>query len=137
MGFIVSIEGIHVYPLKCEEILQFPLPSTIRQLQSLQGKANLLRIFIVNYVEITKGFMRLLKQGVPFLWDNFTQHSFDALKEALNFAPLLSSPNYSRDFLLYLSLAESTINMVLVQQDNALYEHVIYYLIQGPVGPKL
>jgi hypothetical protein len=56
-----------VDPLKVEEILRLPPPCTIRQLQGLQGKANFLRRFIVNYANITKGFMRLLK------WLLFTQ----------------------------------------------------------------
>ena len=59
------------------------------------------------------------------------------MKKALTSAPLLSPPDYSRDFLLYLAAAESTIGMVLVQEDDALTEHVIYYLSRGLVGPEL
>ena len=80
LGFIVSNEGIRVDPFKVEAIVRLPPPSSIRQLQSLQGKANFLRRFIANYAEITKGFMRLLRKGVPFVWDDFAQRSFDALK---------------------------------------------------------
>lgn len=71
LGFIMSTKQIRVDPFKVEEILKFPPPSSICQLQSLQGKAHFLRRFIANYVEITKGFMRFLKKGVPFLWDDF------------------------------------------------------------------
>jgi hypothetical protein len=38
LGFIVSLHGIRVDPLKVEAILNLPPPSTLRQLQSLQGK---------------------------------------------------------------------------------------------------
>jgi hypothetical protein len=34
-------------------------------------------------------------------------------------------------------VAESTIDMVLVQEDDALEEHVIYYLSRGLVGLEL
>lgn len=81
--------------------------------------------------------MCFLCKGVPFVWDDFAQQSFDALKKALVFAPLLSPPDYGRDFLLYLAIIESTIGMVLVQEDDALMEHVIYYLRRGLIGPKL
>jgi hypothetical protein len=103
-----------VDPLKVEAIIQFPPPCTILQLQSLQGKENFLRCFITNYVEITKGFMRLLKKDVPFFWEEAAQCYFDSLKHALTTAPLLRLPNYNKDFLLYLVAAESTIGMVLV-----------------------
>ena len=81
--------------------------------------------------------MWLLRKGVPFVWDNFAQRSFDALKNALVSTPLLSPLDYGRDFLLYLAAAESTIGMVLVQEDDALTEHVIYYLSWGLIGPEL
>jgi len=55
----------------------------------------------------------------------------------LTFAPLLSPPDYSKGFLLYLATGKSTIGMVLVQEGHSLHEHVIYYLIRGLVGPEL
>jgi hypothetical protein len=64
-------------------------------------------------------------------------NSFEALKHALTSAPLLRPPNYNKDFLLYLATAESTIDMVLVQEDDFLEEHMIYYLSRGLVGPEL
>jgi hypothetical protein len=93
---------------------------------------NFLWHFITNYAEITKGFMRLLKKGVPFHWDEASQCSFEALKHALTFAPLLRPPNYNKDFLLYLATVDSTIGMVLVQEDDFLEEHIIYYLEMRP-----
>jgi hypothetical protein len=58
-----------VYPLKVEAILQLPPLHSIRQLQGLQGKSNFLCRFIVNYANITKGFMHLLKKDTHFIWD--------------------------------------------------------------------
>jgi hypothetical protein len=137
LGFIISTTGIMVDPLKVEAIIQFPRPRTILQLQSLQGKVNFLRRFIANYAEITKGFMHLLKKDVPFFWDESAQRSFDALKHALTTTPLLRPPNYNKDFLLYLAAAESTIGMVLVQEDDSFSEYVIYYLSRGLIGLEL
>jgi hypothetical protein len=137
LGFIVSTTGIMVDLLKVEAIIQLPPPCTILQLQSLQGKANFLRRFIANYAEITKGFMHLLKKDIHFFWDEASQRSFEALKHTLTTAPLLRPPNYNKDFLLYLATAESTIGMVLVQEDDSFSEYVIYYLSRGLIGPEL
>ena len=38
---------------------------------------------------------------------------------------------------MYLAAAKSTISMVLVQEDDGLVEHVIYYLSRVLVGPEL
>jgi len=114
LGFIGSTKEIMVDPLKVEAITQLPPLCTIKQLQSLQGKANFLMHFILKYDNITKGFMCLFKKGVPFCWDKAPQHYFDALKNVLILTPLLSPPNYNRDYLLYLAVVKSSIGMVLV-----------------------
>ena len=80
--------------------------------------------------------MRLLKQDTPFIWDETTQLAFEALKKALLSAPLLRLPDYSRDFILYLAASESTIGVVLVQEDDKLQEHVIYYLSRALARPE-
>jgi hypothetical protein len=63
LGFIVSLHGIRVDPLKVEAILNLPPPSTLRQIQNLQGKENFFHRLIPNYTELTLGFTRLLKKG--------------------------------------------------------------------------
>ena len=65
------------------------------------------------------------------------QLAFEALKKSLLSAPLLCPPDYSLDFILYLAASESTIGVVLVQEDDKLQEHVIYYLSHALAGPKL
>jgi hypothetical protein len=137
LGFIFLTLGIMVNPLKVEAIVQFPPLCTTPQLQSLQGKENFLRHFIANYAEITKGFMHLLKKDIPFHWYEASQHSFAALKHALISTPLLRPQNYNKYFLLYLATAESTIGMVLIQEDDFLLEYVIYYLRRGLIGLEL
>jgi hypothetical protein len=97
LGFIVSRHGIRVDLIKAEAILNLPPPSSLCQLQSLQGKANFLRQFILNYAEITRGFTRLLKKGSEFVWDKVAHNAFEALKLSLTKAPLLFPPDYSRD----------------------------------------
>ena len=46
LGFIVSKDDITLDPLKVQAILELPIPRNLRQLQSLQGKANFLRRFV-------------------------------------------------------------------------------------------
>ena len=93
-------------------------PHNIRQLQCLQGMANFLRRFVVNFANLTKGFMRLLNKETNFCWDERAQESFDALKRALALAPMLSPLDYGHEFLIYVSASMETIGMVLVQEDD-------------------
>ena len=68
-----------------------------------------------------------MKKEVPFVWDQAAQASFDALKDSLTKASLMYTPDYQRDFNLYLAAADTTIAMVLIQEVDGI-EHPIYYL---------
>ena len=61
--------------------------------------------------------MHLLKKDTPFYWDERAQESFDALKRALASAPIISPPDYSRDFLLYVAASLEMIGMVLEDEE--------------------
>ena len=81
--------------------------------------------------------MHLLKKDTPFFWDERAQDSFDALKQALASALVLSPPNYSHDFLIYVAASMEMVGMVLVQEDEEIQEHVIYYLSQNLIDAEI
>ena len=76
---------------------------------------------------MAKGFTQLLKKEVPFHWDQVAQASFDVVKDTLVRASLMYPPNYQSDYFLYITVADMTIDMVLVQVEDGI-EHPIYYL---------
>ena len=94
LGFVVSKDGIRLDPCKVQAIIDFPPPSNLLQIQKLQGKANFLKRFIPNYAKLAKGYTRLLKKDVPFIWDQVAQASFDALKQS----PIQASLMYALDY---------------------------------------
>jgi hypothetical protein len=104
-----------------------PPPHNIRQIHGLQGKGNFLHHFIVNYANLTKGFMHILMETL-FIWDERAQESFDSLKKFLVSTPLVKPPDYNREYFLYIIVSKGTIGRVLVQEDNELHEHIVYYL---------
>jgi hypothetical protein len=114
LGFIVSQSGITVDPLKVQAISEIPPPRNLRQLQSLQGKANFPRRFVPDYAIRAHGFPRLLCHNIPFHWDDHAQQSFDDLKTTHSNAPLISAPDYNRDYILYVSASTVSVAVILV-----------------------
>jgi hypothetical protein len=137
LGFIISQSGITMDPLKVQAITEIPPPWNLRQLQSLQGKANFLRRFVPDYATRAHGFLRLLRHDIPFHWDEHAQKAFDDLKMALSNAPLISSPDYNRDYILYISASTVSVAGVLIQIGDDDREHVIYYISKNLSGPPL
>jgi hypothetical protein len=81
--------------------------------------------------------MRLLKKDIHFIWDERARESFNSLKKSLVSTPLLKSLDYSRDYFLYVTMYEETIGMLLVQEDDELRDHVLFYLSRNIVSPEL
>ena len=107
--------------------MALPTPTNITELQSLQGKENILRHFICNFVEKMHIYMRLLKKDTPFFWDDQAQQAFDNLKHALTHSLVIHPLNYLKDFLLHFAASTTIIGIFLAQQDQNILEHVIYY----------
>ena len=80
--------------------------------------------------------MCLLKKNTPFFWDDQTQRTFDNLKHTLTHSPMIHPPDYSKEFLLYISASATTIAMVLVQENIHGQEHVIYYASKNLMDSK-
>lgn len=131
----MSKYSITLDPLKVQVILELPPPHALFQLQSLQGKSNFLCKFMPDYATTAHGFLRLLHFTIPFVWDDHAQHYFDALKHALTSAPFISPPDFTKDFILYISASTHLVVGVLIQEDEDQNEHVIYYVSENLVGP--
>jgi hypothetical protein len=56
---------------------------------------------------------------------------------ALSNAPLISAPDYNRDYILYVSASAILVAGVLVQLGDENHEHVIYYVSKNLSGPPL
>ena len=61
LGFLVHHQGIEVDRNKAKVVLEATPPQNKKELQSLIGKINSLRIFIANFVGKMKTFSPLLK----------------------------------------------------------------------------
>jgi hypothetical protein len=77
------------------------------------------------------------EHDVPFRWDKHAKTNFDVLKTNLSNAPLISPPDYDRDYILYLSASTVSVAGILVQLGDDGREHVIYYINKNLSNPPL
>lgn len=89
LGVIITPEGVQMDPSKIKTILDWPTPSTVKQLQSFLGFANFYRRFIDNYSGITKRLNKLTQKDTPWNWDKTCTDVFELLKKAFTGAPIL------------------------------------------------
>lgn len=66
LGFVVSEEGIAMDKTKLDAVIEWPAPSSVKQVQTFLGFANFYRRFINGYSKICRPINDLLKKGTKF-----------------------------------------------------------------------
>jgi hypothetical protein len=104
LGHIVSVDGVRIDSIRVEAIQTLSLPRSRKEFQSLLGKINFLRRSVSNFAKMVKHIAVMLKKGNEVKWTTESRESFSQIKKALTEAPVLVSPNYSKDFFIFIFL---------------------------------
>jgi hypothetical protein len=72
----------------------------------------------------------MLRKGNEIKWNPEAKKSFEDIKVALTKAPVLASPDFTKDFLLFSFASEHTIVGVLLQKDEQDFQKPIAYFSQ-------
>lgn len=83
---------------KVEPILQFPTPSNKRELRRFLGMSGYYRGFCRNFSAVVSPLTDLLSRNRMFIWDHECSLAFNAVKDLLCNAPVLSAPNFEKSF---------------------------------------
>jgi hypothetical protein len=127
LGHIISKDGIKIDPSRIEAIQKVEHPRNIKELQSFIDKINFLRRFIPNLAELLRNITNMLKKDTKIKWNTESKHSFKQVKHALTQAPVLISPDYTKDFYLFSFTSEHTIAAMLLQKNSEGYEQPIAF----------
>ena len=126
LGHLVSELGVQPNPRLIESVKSWPVPTDRKGVQQYLGLVNYYRRFVPRFSDIAEPLTSLTSKEVEFQWGDEAQSAFDALKEALCTAPVLSFPLDEGDFILDTDASAVGIGAVLQQvQDNE--EKVIAY----------
>jgi hypothetical protein len=127
LGHIVFKDGIKIDPKRVEAIQTIRIPRNVKEIQAFLGTINFLRRFIPNFAEIVKLITAMLKKDSRVNWTTEAKASFERIKKVISEAPVLTSPDYLRDFLIFSFASEHTIAAVLLQKDDGGFERPIAF----------
>jgi hypothetical protein len=137
LGHIVSTEGVRIDPSKVEAIKTLSLPRSRKEVQDFLGKISFLRRFVSNFVEMVKHITAMLRKGKEVKWTAEPRESFTQIKRALTEAPVLISPDYSKDFLVFSFTSFDTVAAVLLQKNEEGREQPIVFFSKALRDPEI
>lgn len=130
LGFIVSKGSLQMDPSKTRAVLDWPQPTSIKEVQRFLGFANFYRRFIRNFSSIAEPLTSLTKKAnTPFTWNDKASTAFNTLKHRFTSAPILTLPDPELPFILEVDASDIGVGAVLSQRskaDNKLHPCAFY-----------
>ncbi|GJY65559.1 putative reverse transcriptase domain-containing protein [Tanacetum coccineum] len=92
---------IHWNPIRIEAVKSWKAPTTPSEVRSFLGLAGYYKCFIENFSKIAKPLTSLTQKNQKYEWGEKQEEAFQALKNNLCNAPILSLPDGVEDFVVY------------------------------------
>lgn len=115
LGHVISEAGVSTDLAKVEAVVNWSVPTSVKELWSFLGLAGYYRKFVIQFVVITKPLTELLNKGNIFVWTKDQEVAFSTLKQALSSALVLALSNFTKQFCLETDACKNGVGAVLLQ----------------------
>jgi len=118
LGYNISEKGISLSAKHVRAILDFPQPTTVKQVQAFLGLTNYFRRFIKDYALKAKPLQDLTKSGSAFDFGDNCIRSFETLKNELTSPPILCIYNHAAETELHTDASSLGFGAILFQKQE-------------------
>ncbi|MGL5934475.1 MAG: RNase H-like domain-containing protein, partial [Cetobacterium sp.] len=117
LGYIISADGVAMDDHKVKAVLNWPRPTTLKELQRFLGFANFYRRFIRQFSSVASPLTAMVKKGSHRLtWSPSALQAFQDLKLRFTSAPILHHPDPDKEFIVEVDASSSGLGAVLSQR---------------------
>jgi hypothetical protein len=126
LGRTVDRNGVRVTDAKIQAVLDWPVPSSTKELESFLGYINYHRDFIKGLAGIATPLYAMTGPRAEFLWEERHQVAFDKLKKAMVSPPVLAFPDPEGRFILDTDASDTAVGAELSQIQNGCERPIAY-----------
>jgi hypothetical protein len=127
LGLILEKGVTHMDPAKVAGVGSWPIPTTVKQVQSFLGFCNFYRPFICQFSHAAKPLNELTRKDTPWDWTPRCQEAFENLHQRITSEPVLIQPNLTKPFELEVDASGFALGAVLTQKGEDGKKHPIGY----------
>ena len=128
LGHHIDCHGISPVPEKVKAVNDFPQPQTQRQLRRFIGLVNFYHRFLPHCAELMQPLHSLLKgKSQSLTWTEAATNSFQASKEALANASLLTYPTPTAPTCLMTDASDTAVGAVLQQHIHGIWKPISFF----------
>ena len=119
LGHVIGSGEIYPKQRNLTAILDFPTPTTRKEVRRFLGMASYYRKFCKNLSEVAHPLINLTSPKKTFVWDADCEHSLGQIKKLLCSPPILTTPDPCKPFTLQVDACDTGVGAVLLQNDEA------------------
>ena len=101
-------------------------PTTVKGIISFMGHAGFYRRFIKYFSKTAKPLCRLLEKDAKFEFDEAHNSAFEEIKARLIIAPIMETPNWSKNFEIMCDVSDYAMGAVLGQRIEKIFRAIYY-----------
>ena len=119
MGHIVSHEGVKVDANNIKAMMDWPIPKTLKNIREFLGLTGYYHKFVQHYGRIATPLTTLTKNDA-FSWTLEETKDFEQLKEVMCRSLVLTTPDFTKTFIVECDASGNGIGVVLMQEGRPL-----------------
>ena len=97
LGVIIGEDGVRMEKKKVQDVVEWLVPKSIKDVQKFLGLANYYRRFVKDFAKIAKPLHKMTRKETKWNWEERQQRAFEGLKERFMTEPVLVTPDLNKE----------------------------------------
>ena len=113
LGVVIGPEGIKMKKEKVKDVLEWPTPKCVKDVQKFLGLANYYHQFIEGFASVARLLHDMVKKDKKWEWTEKQKKVFEKLKKRFTEEPVLAAPDLDKKMRMEVDVSNYVIGGVL------------------------
>ena len=127
LGVIIGEDGVRTEKEKVQEVIEWPIPKSMKDVQKFLGLANYYKWFVKDFSRIAKPLHEMTRKEMKWSWRERQQKAFEELKERFMTEPVLITSDLDKEMRVEANISDFVTGGVLLMKcENERWRPVAY-----------